>query len=279
MITPPLVQRLGAAGYQGHYLGRDPYPERFAKRQSPFFSWARFNAAEPGDWMVPEGATVIATIPMTILRPLLPRLSGAGDIIAFSSTSAISYADSADPEERRFAATLLAAEQEVLAVAARCGARCTILRPTMIYGDGRDRTISSIVRFVDRFGLFPIAAPGRGLRQPVHADDLAAAAVAALQSDSARGQIFELSGADVLTFRDLVTSILLQTGRPVRILPLPARLLRWSFRLGGAFLPSGYLAGMFERMNIDQAFSHEAATRAFGYAPRGFRLSGEDIPR
>jgi hypothetical protein len=54
----------------------------------------------------------------------------------------------------------------------------TILRPTLIYGAGIDRSITPIVQRALRLRLFPIPLAG-GLRQPVHADDIARAVVAA----------------------------------------------------------------------------------------------------
>ena len=55
-----------------------------------------------------------------------------------------------------------------------------ILRPTLIYGYGQDKNVSEIARFVRRFGFFPLIGKAQGLRQPVHADDVAEACKAAL---------------------------------------------------------------------------------------------------
>jgi uncharacterized protein YbjT (DUF2867 family) len=49
--------------------------------------------------------------------------------------------------------------------------------------------------------------------QPVYAGDVAAAVLAALQSDAAKSQTYELGGPKVWLFVDLLTYILKETGR------------------------------------------------------------------
>jgi nucleoside-diphosphate-sugar epimerase len=56
----------------------------------------------------------------------------------------------------------------------------TLLRPTLIYGCGLDQNISRLARIIRLCRCMLVAGQARGLRQPVHADDLAALAVAAL---------------------------------------------------------------------------------------------------
>ncbi|PTE26679.1 NAD-dependent epimerase/dehydratase family protein, partial [Staphylococcus equorum] len=49
----------------------------------------------------------------------------------------------------------------------------TILRPTMIYGSSRDRNMNKLIKFIDRFPIYPIFGNGNNLMQPVNAKDLA----------------------------------------------------------------------------------------------------------
>ena len=48
----------------------------------------------------------------------------------------------------------------------------TILRPTMIYGNKRDINISRLIKYLDKFKIFPIFGNGKNLLQPVYVDDL-----------------------------------------------------------------------------------------------------------
>ncbi len=278
LVSPYLVRRLAALGYQGELLGRHR-PLAASGGGDVGFSWTRFDIEKPEAWRAPTGALVFSLAPLWLIPQLIPTVSEAGHLVALSSTSTLAYAKSADPREFGLSSRLLKAEEQVLAAAHNAGLRCTILRPTMIYGQAQDLNITNIITFVDRWGFFPLAAPGKGLRQPVHADDVAAAAIAATQSSATPGRIYEIGGAETLTFRDMVISALRQAGRPTRILALPAGLLRMGVKIVGRILPHVNAAGMIARMNQDQAFSIEAARQAFGYAPRAFQLDPDDVPR
>ncbi len=61
------------------------------------------------------------------------------------------------------------------------GVEWVILRPTLIYGHGRDKNITEIARFIRRFGFFPLLGKANGLRQPIHVEDVAEACFAALR--------------------------------------------------------------------------------------------------
>src|SRR5690606_7319368 len=104
----------------------------------------------------------------------------AARIVAFGSTSIATKDDSADQFERDLAARLAEAERVLFEQATRRGAALTILRPTLIYGVGRDASLSRIAGLAQRWHRFPLPRRATGLRQPVHVDDLALAALACL---------------------------------------------------------------------------------------------------
>ena len=97
--------------------------------------------------------------------------------MAVSSTSRITKAHSPIAEEQAVAARLAAGEAAVIAACTAAGVGWTLLRPTLIYAEGEDRNISRLAGLIARFGVLPLAGRGEGLRQPVHAADLAHAAV------------------------------------------------------------------------------------------------------
>ncbi|MCL4440698.1 MAG: hypothetical protein M1609_08950 [Firmicutes bacterium] len=49
----------------------------------------------------------------------------------------------------------------------------TIIRPTMIYGNQRDKNIHKLVTIVDKYPVIPVIGVGEGLMQPIYARDLA----------------------------------------------------------------------------------------------------------
>jgi nucleoside-diphosphate-sugar epimerase len=113
-------------------------------------------------------------------------------LIAFSSTSAATKADSAEPEERAVAARLRDGEAAVQAFCDARGVAWTVFRPTLIYAEGRDANVSRLARLIARWRVFPLAGEGRGRRQPVHAEDLALACLQALDRPETFGRRYDL---------------------------------------------------------------------------------------
>lgn len=193
-------------------------------------------------------------------------------VIAFGSTSDATKRDAADAGERELATRLRDSGKRVFGAARARGAAATLLRPTLIYGSGRDRNLSRIVALARRSGVFVLPSDARGLRQPVHADDLGAAAFAAIDAPAAFGQAFALPGGETLAYRDMVARTLACLASPPRLLTLPGALFDaalWAAHRAGRLkgLPPGAVA----RMREDLAFDVEPAQTAFGYAPRPFR--------
>ncbi len=229
----------------------------------------------------PVVALWISVAPIWVLPAYFDLLQarGARRVVLLSSTSRFTKGDSSDMQEQQMASGLAAAEAQVQAWAGRCGIEWVILRPTLIYGLGRDKNIAEIARFIQRFGVFPLFGPALGLRQPVHAQDLARACLAALQTRAAANQAYNISGGETLSYRDMVARVFLGLGAPVRMLPVP----RWTFRLALSVLRRlpryrDWSVAMAERMNRDLVFDHLSATRDLGFAPRPFLIGPGDLP-
>jgi nucleoside-diphosphate-sugar epimerase len=208
-----------------------------------------------------------------MLSDLVPR--GLRRVVAFGSTSRFTKERSSDPRERALAARLAAAEAAVEDACAAASVPWTILRPTLIYGGGFDRNVSTIAAFVRRFGFFPVIDGGRGRRQPVHADDLAAASLALLDRAPAISRAYDLSGASTLSYREMVKTICHGLGCRPRIWDVPRPLVKAVLPLARVVPAFRHLSpAMADRMGEDLCFDHGAAARDFGYAPRPFTLPG-----
>ena len=192
-------------------------------------------------------------------------------VLAFGSTSAEAKRDSADPAERDLAQRLRAGEQGVFAAAAGRGAQATLLRPTLVYGAGRDQTIARMARFAERRGWLPLPSGATGLRQPVHVDDLAQAAMAVLDAPVTAGRAYDLPGGESVEFREMVVRTLAALPSAPRLVVVPAPLFT-AFaaiaRLAGA--GAGVGGSVISRLREDLVFDATPAGRDFGYAPRGF---------
>lgn len=192
-------------------------------------------------------------------------------VLAFGSTSGAVKQSSADAAERDLARRLREGEQGVFQAAAAQGAAATLLRPTLVYGAGRDQTIARMARTARRWGVLPIPAGATGLRQPVHVDDLAQAAVAALASMATHGRAYDLPGGEALPFREMAARTVAALPRRARLLELPgpafAVLAALAALRGGKATVGG---AAIARLREDLVFDAAPARADFGYDPRGF---------
>lgn len=198
---------------------------------------------------------------------------GARRIVALSSTSRFTKDSSSDTHEQGIAQGLADAENQLQAWAEQRGIEWVVLRPTLIYQPGQDKNVTEIARCIARFGFFPVLGKAQGLRQPIHAADVAGACVAALQAPAVANRAYNISGGETLPYRSMVGRIFAAQGRVTRILGVPL----WMFKLAVQLLRClpryrHWTSAMAERMNRDMAFEHSDAARDFGFQPRGFTL-------
>jgi len=275
--SPPILV-LGATSLIGEFL-----TPRLAKQGLAFTALSR-RPPKDMDWLqadladhdlmakLPPLETVYSLSPIWLLPPALEALHAAGmrRLVAFSSTSRFTKADSPEAAERETARRLAEAEDKVEAFCSANGIAWTILRPTMIYAEGRDGNVSRLAGLIRKLGWLPISGRGEGLRQPVHADDLAAAALAAAESQPARNRGYDLAGGDRLTYRQMVERLFQGLNKPVLIISVPPLLWRLAFAVARPVLP-GATGAMGARMSRDMVFDDSSARADFGWAPRPFR--------
>lgn len=234
-----------------------------------------FAAARTLSVGAPAAKQAISTIPVWHLPEILDSFADAGleRLVCFSTSSVVGKSDSRTARERLVVERVAAAETAVQARCGDLGVTLTILRPTLIYGSGRDQTIAAAARFIRRFGLYPVYGAATGARQPVHADDLARAALAALDTPATHGRTYSLGGGETLAYRDMIARIFDTLGRRPRLVRVP--LLPQMLGVAGLVIPGSELsADVARRMNIDLAFDMGEAAADFGYAPRGFLAGG-----
>lgn len=219
--------------------------------------------------------------PIKALPYLLAHMqrAGARRVVAVSTTSRFTKNASSSASERKYVEELVAAEESLQAWAGENASTWTILRPTLIYGFGLDKNIGVIARFIHRFHFFPVLGAANGLRQPIHARDVAAACKAALESNKAANHAYNISGAEILSYRAMVTKIFETLSIRPRFLSIPL----WMFSAAVAavrVLPPfrSWSSAMAERMNQDMVFDHAEAARDLGFVPQSFKLDAADLP-
>jgi nucleoside-diphosphate-sugar epimerase len=187
-------------------------------------------------------------------------------IVALSSMSAAHKQASPSPRERDVAQRLQASEQRLSEFSATHGIACTILRPTLIWGAGLDRSLTPFAQAAARRGFAIVPSAARGLRQPVHADDLAALCVALLDRDAAVG-VFEAGGGERLALSEMLARAARAVDARLLRLPAPGFALSAIARIAARL---GAESGALSRAMQDQCCSDDAIWRIAGLAPRGF---------
>ena len=254
-----LLPRLRASGEHVLALSRHPRPLQAG------VDWLQ-GALPDAVPELPPLSAIISFGPLWALAAWLAQapLRDAPRVIATSSMSAETKRDSSVPAEREIARQLRDGEAALAAACARHGCAWTVLRPTLIYGAGLDKSLTPIARRAMRLRLFPLPA-GHGLRQPVHADDIAQAVLAALECPAAAGRILSIGGGERLPAAEMFARVHRSLSRPAVPLPLPA----WLLRLGQRALPP--LRGPLNRLDADLIADNGELQRLLGINPRPFR--------
>jgi nucleoside-diphosphate-sugar epimerase len=271
---------LGGSGIVGGHIvaqlllaGERPLAvSRLARSGPRNVRWIQGDLARPETLQLPPISTVYCTAHSLLLANALPYLANAElrRVVLFTSTSIVTKLNSDIVSERDGLRRLAEGEQQVIETCERMGIGWTVLRPTMIYDEGRDANVSRLARLIERFGFMPLAGKGAGLRQPVHAEDLAIGALRAASSDAARNKIYALPGPDTIPYREMAGRVFDGLHRPRRIVSAPPVLWRAAFALAKPFFPNANVA-MGNRMAKDMVFDASAAIADFGWNPRAFR--------
>ncbi|HEX5354483.1 MAG TPA: hypothetical protein VFW60_10425 [Rhodanobacteraceae bacterium] len=183
-------------------------------------------------------------------------------LVATSSMSAESKRASPVAAEREMARRLRDGEAALAHACERRGIAWSVLRPTLIYGAARDRSLTPLARRAERWRVFGLPA-GAGLRQPVHAGDVAAAALSALDGRAA-GRVIAIGGGERLPAWEMLVRV--RMSLPVRTVPLriPAPLVQ----VGARICPP--LRGPLTRLQQDLIADNAELERLLGVHPRGF---------
>lgn len=191
-------------------------------------------------------------------------------VVALGSTSVHSKSGSPDPEERALAARLAEAEERLASACVARGSALVLLRPTLIYGGG-ERSLSRIVGLARRWHWLPLPRDATGLRQPVHAGDLAAAVLACLRAPAPRVGRYDLPGGETLSYDEMLRRVLAVAAPRSRLVRVPGPLFRAGVRMLTMLGLRGAGEGLLARLNRDLVFDAGPAERDLGYAPRAFQ--------
>jgi nucleoside-diphosphate-sugar epimerase len=251
-----LLPRLRERGCQVIAVSREPRADAVGVH------WVR--GGLPGTVpALPPASAIVSLGPLQPFARWLAAAAPAGSprIVATSSMSAQSKAASEVPAERDIARQLQQGETDLAVACAALGCAWTLLRPTLIYGAGKDRSLTPLALRAMRTRVFPRPAGG-GLRQPVHADDIALATLAAI--DRPANRVLMLGGGERLPAGEMFARV--RRSLPVATLPLPVP--AWLLRQARHAVPR--LRGPLARLESDLIADNGEVERLLGVHPRPF---------
>ncbi|HBC32309.1 MAG TPA: nucleoside-diphosphate sugar epimerase [Clostridiales bacterium] len=151
-----------------------------------------------------------------------------------------------------------------------CGLDYTIIRPTMIYGNHRDKNIHKLVKIVNKYPIVPVIGNGYGLMQPIFAKDLAGVISAAYTNPVSIKKAYNVAGKNPISLKDIMCIIAKNLNKKRLFFNLP-----YSLALVGGYIgeiiPNGLInIERIQRLQEDKVFSYDEAAKDLGFSPVSF---------
>lgn len=145
----------------------------------------------------------------------------------------ITYTEKGPPApEDAYGISKLEAELVLQKIAAGTGLEVVILRPPLIYGPGVKANFLRMVEVVERGFPIPLASI-HNHRSFIYLENMVHAIVTCVEHPDAAGQTYLVSDGHDVSTPELIRGIAAALGRPARLFPFPASLLKFTGRLSG----------------------------------------------
>ena len=156
----------------------------------------------------------------------------------------------------------------------------TILRPTMIYGTLSDGNVVKFIKMVDKLPVMPVVNKAEYELQPVHYSDLGKAYFDVLVAPEVTGgHDYVLSGGEEIMLRDMFIEMGKHLSKKMHFVSVP-----FTVAYFGAWCVYVLSLRRFDfrekvqRLCEPRVYSHEEATKDFGYNPKTFRsMIGDEV--
>ena len=129
------------------------------------------------------------------------------------------------------------AELELMKIAAETGLEVVIIRPVLVYGPGVKANFLSMMQWLYKGIPLPLGAI-HNKRSLVALDNLVDLIVTCIDHPAAANQTFLVSDGEDLSTTELLQRMAVALGKPARLLPVPA----WLLKSGAALVGKGNMA-------------------------------------
>ncbi len=161
--------------------------------------------------------------------------------------------------------TKVALAREALAL----GRGACVLRPTMIFGRGRDLNITRLISAMRRWRVPIVPGSGTQLVQPLHVDDLCQ--VILRHRVDIQGGLYAVGGAEALPLRELVGTLAELLGLHLPVIEVPNRVVDLAARLASR---NWLRPDQIKRLGEPRLADNGPVAAAFSWSPEplGLRL-------
>lgn len=168
-------------------------------------------------------------------------------------------------------------EEEIAGIVHGRDINCTILRPTMIYGNLNDKNVSTFIKMVNVLTIFPTVNGAKYELQPVWCGDLGKAYFQVLMHpEITKNKNYNLSGGKPIALIDMFHVIENGLGKKNYYFSVPF----WMAYCGAVVL-YGLSIGKkdfrekVQRLVEPRVFPHDEASRDFSYKPVDFEVGAQ----
>lgn len=255
-----IASHLAGSGWRVVALGRKI--ERLARLEDTAET-RRFDLDDPDARTALADAThVISTLHAGLAPRLIPLLPQTLERIVFFGST---WAFSKIPNPRADAV------RTGLEAIGKSSLPAVTLLPTMIYGPQAESNVSRLAALIRTFHVIPLPAGGSTAIQPIHVDDVAACATAALDLEAPSSQPIVIAGPEAIPYRDFVKECARALGTWCLIPGVPMFALRLLPALG-PLLPRRLRVGKgeIERLLEDKSQDISEMRRLLRIEPRSY---------
>ncbi|WP_061169082.1 UDP-glucose 4-epimerase family protein [Caballeronia hypogeia] len=168
------------------------------------------------------------------------RRAGATRFVLMSSIKALGESDPGRPftedDARRppdaYGVSKAEAEVKLLEFGGRTGMEIVVVRPPLVYGPGVRANFLAMMKAIARGLPLPLGAI-EARRSLVSVDNLASATIECALNPAATGRVFHVTDGYDPSVAELARKLGEHLGRPARLVPVPAGLLRGMAKLAG----------------------------------------------
>lgn len=230
-----------------------------------------------------EGVETVMHLAAVILSPARPEvfqkvnLAGTRNLVKLSEKAGVRhfiYISSASvtyPKSNPYSQSKQGAE----AVIKHSDIPHTIVRPTLAYEEGGAEEFMKFVQYLKSFPIIPFIGKGDALKAPVFVQDIIEGLVRIPDNPLTFGKVYNLSGGEVLSIRDMAQRLLRHMGKQKPIVAVPVPLCR---SMAALFTLAGKIPGFQSQftwqtisgITQDANLDNTQAKKDLHYNPRSF---------